>query len=733
VTAQPEPDRPAYDLLPLIYRLRDGERRLHLSAFLGVVEDELRRLRQDVDGLYDDWFVETCAEWVVPYIGDLLGIQGLRAVPGGAVSQRALVANTIRYRRGKGTPAVLERVARDVTGWPARVVEYFQLLGTTQHLDHLRLQRSRTADLRDAGALALTGTPFDTTSRTVDVRHIDSSRGRYDLPHVGLHLWRLAAYRVEGGDARATDAARERWTFDPAGRDVPLFHPAGPAPADQAHLAQEHEVAGPLTRRALLRDLAAQTPVYLAEPDPALRVALDGTVVPRARLLCADLSDWHRPPSHTPGPVVAVDPRLGRLTVSQGAAPQRIQVGYAYGAPGDLGAGPYDRRPALTTALEAAGMGARESLDWFVRVSRDGAVTPGRTVRTLQDALLLWQTRPNLQRGQVGVIAVTDSATYTGNLQVQIPPGDTLLLVAASLPPGEPPPAAAGPTAASGPAGTTSPPLGLADVRLTAAGLRPHVIGDITVTGQPDGGGQFVLDGLSVEGTVTVAAGDLATLVVSDTTLIAPAAPVDATDGVTGGWIRATGNPHLGVHLLRAICAGLDLTGVPALSLADSLLYAGQAEAGAPAAGAGTATVEAAAATTHLDACTVLGRANVRGLAASNAILTGPVQVSHRTSGCVRFSYVAPGSSTPRRYRCQPRDEATAAGTAPTFTSIRPQDPGFGQLSDTCPGEITTGADDEGELGAFHFLHQSVRLANLGSQLDQYLRFGLEAGVFFTT
>jgi hypothetical protein len=39
-------------------------------------------IRGDVDGLYDDWFVETCAEWVLPYIGDLLGVQGLRPVPG---------------------------------------------------------------------------------------------------------------------------------------------------------------------------------------------------------------------------------------------------------------------------------------------------------------------------------------------------------------------------------------------------------------------------------------------------------------------------------------------------------------------------------------------------------------------------------------------------------------------------------------------------------------------------
>jgi len=30
-------------------------------------------LEQDMEDLYDNWFIETCDAWVVPYIGDLLG------------------------------------------------------------------------------------------------------------------------------------------------------------------------------------------------------------------------------------------------------------------------------------------------------------------------------------------------------------------------------------------------------------------------------------------------------------------------------------------------------------------------------------------------------------------------------------------------------------------------------------------------------------------------------------
>ena len=37
------------------------------------------------------------------------------------------------------------------------------------------------------------------------------------------------------------------------------------------------------------------------------------------------------------------------------------------------------------------------------------------------------------------------------------------------------------------------------------------------------------------------------------------------------------------------------------------------------------------------------------------------------------------------------------------------------------------------EIGALNFVQQAHRIANLHSQLDHYLRFGLEAGVVFVT
>jgi hypothetical protein len=59
-----------YNLLPAIYRIRDAERGEPLKALLAVIAEQAAVLEEDLAQLYDDQFIETCAEWVIPYIGD---------------------------------------------------------------------------------------------------------------------------------------------------------------------------------------------------------------------------------------------------------------------------------------------------------------------------------------------------------------------------------------------------------------------------------------------------------------------------------------------------------------------------------------------------------------------------------------------------------------------------------------------------------------------------------------
>ena len=83
-----------YELLPAIYRLRDAEHDEALKSYLTVFAEQITVIQENVDQLYDDQFIETCAEWAVPYIGDLIGYKALHNISTSKISQRAEVANS---------------------------------------------------------------------------------------------------------------------------------------------------------------------------------------------------------------------------------------------------------------------------------------------------------------------------------------------------------------------------------------------------------------------------------------------------------------------------------------------------------------------------------------------------------------------------------------------------------------------------------------------------------------
>jgi hypothetical protein len=191
----------------------------------------------------------------------------------------------------------------------------------------------------------------------------------------------------------------------------------------------------------------------------------------------------------------------------------------------------------------------------------------------------------------------------------------------------------------------------------------------------------------------------------------------------------ATNNERLAVTVERSITGRVKVAeAASALEVRDSIIENSNGVAIA----AGDASVQTS---------TVLGRTTVRTLRAGNSIFTGKVTVQRRQTGCVRFCYLPRTSAVPQRYRCQPATAALAKRVIPQFTGAlygaagnAPYgEPAYGQLALSCASEILIGAEDEGEMGAFHFLQQSRRLANLRASLDEYLRFGLEAGVFLVT
>ena len=116
-----------YDLLPVIYRMRDAELGFPLRGLLGVVSEQVNLVEADIAQLYENWFIETCQDWAVPYIGDLIGYEVVHEAgePGevtsaeGAARNQAIiprrdVADTIRNRRRKGTLALLALACRGI-------------------------------------------------------------------------------------------------------------------------------------------------------------------------------------------------------------------------------------------------------------------------------------------------------------------------------------------------------------------------------------------------------------------------------------------------------------------------------------------------------------------------------------------------------------------------------------------------------------------------------------------
>src|SRR6266545_352840 len=159
-----------YSLLPAVYRLRDPDQGDPLRALIGALAQEFAALEENFAQLYDDQFIESCADWVAPYIGDLIGYRPLHGVAARIRSPRAEVANTIAYRRRKGTALMLEQLATDVTDWPAHAVEFFEQLATTQYMKHVRLYAPATADLRDTRAMFEQGGAFNAVAHTPEMR-----------------------------------------------------------------------------------------------------------------------------------------------------------------------------------------------------------------------------------------------------------------------------------------------------------------------------------------------------------------------------------------------------------------------------------------------------------------------------------------------------------------------------------------------------------------------------------
>ena len=723
-----QPDR-LYNLLPVIYRIRDAEQGYPLRALLQVIAEQVDLVEADISQLYDNWFIETCEDWVVPYIGDLVGYRVVHeagepsdastsAVRNKIVIPRRDVADTIRNRRRKGALALLEELALDAAGWPARAVEFYRLLGWTQNINHPSMDRIGTVDVRRGDVLDRLNGSFNEVGHTIDVRGVNArrTRGRHNIPGAGLFVWRLKSYSVTGAPARLEDRQRHQYTFSILGNNSPLFTKTIEEPSP-THIADEMNVPTPIRRRGLEERMAdyygegKSFVIYRDNPNK---------VVPLEDIVVADLSGWAYQPTANQ---VAVDPRLGRIAFSSRRPPQKgVWVSYYYGFSADMGGGEYIR--AVRSSPDVMKVGA------------------GQEFKRISDALNAWREyRKKSERPHV-VIEITDSSYYTEQIAIELYRGERLELRAAP---------------------EKRPAIRLLDfaanqpdaIQVTGYGDAYRGDGEHDAAPKPEAedcdsrrAGRIVLDGLLISGRGLQVTGKLESVAIRHCTLVP-------------GWsLDRHCNPEYGVEssielldttarvtIERSIVGTIqviqnEVTTDPLLiKITDSILDATSPELEA----LGSPECPVAHVMLTIKRSTVIGRVAVHAIElAENSIFDGLVKVARRQIGCMRFCYTAPESRTPRRFNCQPDLVVGAAMTQaakasetrrvrPQFNSRRYGTPSYCQLANSCADEIKRGADDESEMGAFHDLFQPQREANLRARLDEFTPARMDVGIIFTS
>lgn len=756
------PRVPLFDRLPEIYRSRDTEQSPPdpLRAYLGAVEGAFGALHGNIAQLYEDLFIDTCDDWVIPYLADLLGTSHLKGEPR---TLRADVADTIALRRRKGTLGAVERLAVNLTAWACRAVELRENLGWAQHLNHQRPDRGGTAALRDPATLALLGTPFDPFAYSADVKPAFSDTRHVNLPNLAVFLWRLAAYRLQPaqplakgvGDLGPQPAGLARFAlrFDLHPLDLPvrLFNTSRPGFLRQntsggiiAPLTEADAVPGPMADARLTTgspgarpqayvavdffNEAASPPTGFDLGDAGLHLFLPQSLAPllippppqtawqwlfRGDNLCAWESGLRRPLRH--GEIV-IDPDLGRVMIGMGSTAQAdllitpqgvpgIYASFTYGAVGPVGAHPVSRVfPA----------------DDSVELRTVGAVSGGIS---LQDALdgLDTVTRPvviEISDSHVHRIdlAALGGTSIDGGLSLRLARSLTIRaaggqrpVVLLAQPLGFRPVAAAAAT-------TVAPAVRLEGLYLAADEAAPFPADGPLI-------GRAALARLEIVG-CTLAPGGHALRDGSQ-------APRRAAMRLANGYGFADPDdvlafaPTPDIVIADSICGSLAIDDRYRLDLQHCIVDASPRDDDAPdtvfAIAAATDAANNWGAPLQFDGLTCFGAVRTSAVGGLGGIFSQRFAVLDNQHGCIKWSWFSgDGDRLPPNHFCLDGRDARLV-----FTSRRFNDPGYAQIARESDARIRTLGPGDDAMGAFGFLFEAHKWTNLQVRLREFMPIGV--------
>ena len=708
-----------WNLLPAIYRGEDSSEfgvNGPLREMVNRIGAQAAVLRRSIDRLWDDQSIETCDDWVVPYIADLLATRLVASQ--NARGQRLDVAKTIYYRRRRGTVAILEEIASDVTGWDARVVEFFRRLGRTRHsLDPeigspaatsdpagnrtLQLAEGLVgrwtntgiggwADLRNvygalqaqspfsAGAAIRPPSAFDEFYHTADFRKGRGRSGWYNIPKLGVFLWRLKSFGLDYTTPVADPTHPGCYSFDPTGRLAPLFAASARPFGDVWVSPQEWQLPGPISTALLasaLSPTAAESLYAALAPGQVIELNALGAFAQLGTdydlVDASNVTTYPQPLGSAPS--VMIFPEQGRLAILR-PLNGPLFVTYHYGFSSTIGAGPYDRRARGQSPLPLSAQKFKGGGNALVKPLTGIAPT--------------------------GIIIIDDSLTYD-------PVSDV--------------------------SGIEQVTIAAANQRRPVIRVAPGAEWILTGAGQQS---SLVVDGLLFSGGDIVLKGDFDTVTIRCCTFDPGTAGTSSTFAKSVDqrdlipchlWVEAKVRQ---MTIDRCILGPIETRAngeIENLDVTDTIVQAlGTDQA-----------IHMVTGVTRLTRCTVLGPATLDHLYASECILNGVVAVDDTQDGCVRFTAWSSGSVIPRKY-----ESVEIPPVAPLFTSRAFGQPGYAQLlpnvdrnilSGANGATISAGAEDGSEMGAFAREKNPIKERSLLIKYEEFMPLGLVPVVIYVT
>ena len=168
------------------------------------------------------------------------------------------------------------------------------------------------------------------------------------------------------------------------------------------------------------------------------------------------------------------------------------------------------------------------------------------------------------------------------------------------------------------------------------------------------------------------------------------------------------------IEILRSLLAAVRLDTTGEIVFTDGVIDTG--------ANVGAVAIDAPQGRITMERATVTGTVDCEVLEASECIFMDDVTVTNRFEGCIRYSRATAPSVLPQRHR-------VVIDTPVDFVTVNRHDPAHMRLAEHCDPAVLGGAENGGEMGAFHNELIAMRYEAYTRRLIEFTPAGLVSGV----